>query len=568
MSKFLRVSMDSKSLEYEEVNEKYKLSGGRGLIAQLLNDEINPNCDPLGPENKLIVSLGLLVGSAAPCSGRISIGGKSPLTGTIKESNAGGIAAQMLAKLDIKAIIVEGKPANEEWFILMINKDKAELIPGGEYLGLNNYRLSEELQKKYGDKVGIISIGGAGEKGYKNSSLQVTDTNKLPTRSAGRGGLGALMGSKGLKAIVLDVQGPAKAEYSDKEKFIGAVKNYVNSLKESPMTGHVLHAFGTPILVNMTSSMGLLPTRNFSSGSFEHAEKISGEHLAEIIGQRKGKTGHTCQMGCAIGCSNIFNDEKEDYVTAGLEYETLCLVGSNCGIASLDTIATIDRMCDDFGLDTIETGATIAVCMEAGKIKFDDGEGAIELVKEMMAGTEFGKILGQGTEYTGKTLGVKRIPTVKGQAMAAYDPRGLKGNGVTFATSPMGADHTAGNCIGTPLDPLKKEGQVELSTGLQVAAATTDSLGMCLFSATITDKPENVGYLVEMMAGKFGGEWDQDKLNGIGIQTLSLEKKFNMAAGFTEKDDRLPEFMYTEALPPHNTVFDFTDEELSKAIPF
>lgn len=569
MKKFLRINMETKSLKYEEAKEEYKLFGGRDLVAKLLNDEVDPQCDPLGSGNKFIVCPGLLTDSAAPSSGRLSVGGKSPLTGTIKEANVGGIFAQMLAKHRIKAIIIEGKPANDAWFVLKLDQDKAELVPGENFVGLNNYRLTEELQKNYGDKIGILSIGGAGEKGYLNSTLQVTSSNKTPSRAAARGGLGAVMGSKGIKAIVLDVGGPLNPDYVDKERFMNAAKNYINGIKENPLTGQGLPALGTAVLVNLTNSLGILPTRNYSSGNFEHAESISGEHLLEIQSQRKGKSGHACLSGCAVGCSNVYNNQQGEYLTSGLEYETLALLGSNCGISSLDTIAALDRMCDDFGLDTIETGATIGVCMEAGKVSFGDDQGAIRLVEEMMMGTEFGKILGQGTVNTGKKLGVKRIPAVKGQSLAGYDPRGLKGTGVTFATSPMGADHTAGNLLGFPgLDPLKKEGQVEASTMMQVLMATIDSLGMCLFASFVTDKPENVGYLLEMMAGKFGGEWDQDKLFGIGVQTIALEKKFNKAAGFTEKDDRLPEFMYQEELPPHNVIFDIPDAELAKAIPF
>lgn len=569
MDKFLRVNMDVKSVQYKKVQEEYRLFGGRGLIAKLLNDEIDPQTDPLGSGNKFIVCPGLLTDSAAPSSGRLSVGGKSPLTGTIKEANAGGVVAQMLAKLDIKAIIIEGKPAKAEWFILKISPEQAELIPGDKYAGLNNYQLTEKLQNDFGDKIGIVSIGGAGEKGYRNSTLQVTSSNKTPSRAAARGGLGALMGSKGVKAIVLDVGGPLNPDYVDKERFMNGAKNFIKALKENPLTGQGLPALGTASLVNLTNSLGILPTRNYSNGNFEHAESISGEHLVEIQSQRKGKNGHACLSGCVIGCSNVYNDQNEEYLTSGFEYETIALLGSNCGISSLDTIATLDRMCDDFGIDTIETGATVGVCMEAGKIGFGDEKGAIGLVEEMIEGTEFGQILGQGTVFTGKHLGVKRIPAVKGQSMAAYDPRALKGTGVTYATSPMGADHTAGNLLGFPaVDPLKKEGQVEASTMMQVLMATVDCLGMCLFASMVTDKPENVGYLLEMMAGKFGGEWDQERLFGIGVQSIALEKKFNKGAGFTAKDDRLPEFMYQEALPPHNVVFDITDEELAKAIAF
>lgn len=569
MQQFLRVKMDTKSIAYEGVKEDYELFGGRGLIAKLLNDEVDPKCDALGPGNKLIICGGLLNGTAAPSSGRLSIGGKSPLTGTIKEANAGGVAAQMLAKLGLKAIIVEDKPAESEWFILRIDKNSAELLPADKYVGLNNYALAAQLKEDYGAKIGIISIGGAGEKGYRNSSVQVIDTSGYPCRAAARGGLGAVMGSKGLKAVVLDVTGPADSKYADKEKFLAASRKYAEGIKAHPISGQLMGTLGTAVLVNMSNGLGILPVNNFSDGRWDQAENVSGEKLAEIQSARGGKVGHACHPGCVISCSNIYNDENGKHITSGFEYETIALVGPNCGISSLDTIAMIDRMCDDFGIDTMETGCTLAVCMEAGRIAFGDGVGAIKLVQEMVDGTDFGKVLGQGTEFTGKYLGVKRIPTVKGQSLAGYDPRGLKGTGVTYATSPMGSDHTAGNALGNPaVDPFKKDGQVELSTNLQVGMATFDCLGMCIFSGFCTEDPANVGYLIEMLAGKFGGEWDPDKVFGMGVQTIALEKKFNNAAGFTPEDDKLPDFMYHEVLPSTGTVFDVTEDEMKLAIPF
>jgi aldehyde:ferredoxin oxidoreductase len=274
--------------------------------------------------------------------------------------------------------------------------------------------------------------------------------------------------------------------------------------------------------------------------------------------------------GCVVCCSNVVHDENGNYVTSSLEFETIALAGSNIGVDSLDVIARFDRLCDDFGVDTIETGGVLGVCMEGGKMQFGDSEAALKLVQEMIDGTEFGNILGQGAEAAGKYLGVKRIPTCKSQTMAGYDPRGLKGIGVTYATSPMGGDHTAGNPLGVPtVDPYKKEGQVELSTQMQAFMATVDSLGMCMMILNAPlGEPENLEIFLDMISAKFGGEWNPDKLFGIGAQTIALEKAFNKGAGFTAKDDRLPDFMYTEVLPSTGAVIDFTEEEMAKAIPF
>lgn len=377
------------------------------------------------------------------------------------------------------------------------------------------------------------------------------------------------MGSKRLKAIVLDTSGPSRVSYANQALFQQASRNYTRGILANPLSGQALPALGTAVLVNLVNSIGALPTRNFSSGNFDGSEEISGEHLLDIQKSRGGSNGHPCHPGCVIRCSNIYHDQNGQYLTAGFEYETIGMNGANCGINDLDTIAYIDRLCDDFGIDTMETGATIAVCMEAGMLAFGDAHGAIKLIDEMIQGTDLGVNLGMGTEHMGNRLAVKRIPTVKGQAMAAYDPRSLKGTGVTYATSPMGADHTAGNAIGNPtVDATLKDGQVSLSTNLQVGMATFDCLGMCIFSGFCTEDNLNVSYLVDMVKGLVGGDWDADRLFGLGVQTIALEKKFNRAAGLTELDNRLPDFMRHEPLPPHNTVFDIEEHELDQAIPF
>lgn len=278
---------------------------------------------------------------------------------------------------------------------------------------------------------------------------------------------------------------------------------------------------------------------------------------------------HACHAGCVVKCSQVYNGKKGTYLTSGLEYESIGLLGSNCGIKDIDVIAQLDRICDDLGVDTMDTGCAIGVCMDVGMIEFGDAEGALQLAQQMVDGTDFGRVLGGGTAVTGKHLGAKRIPTVKGQAMAAYDPRGLKGTGVTYATSPMGADHTAGNTIGEQnLPGTSREGQVELSRNAQTYMAVVDTLGLCLFSCLCCEGPGNTQYLVDLFEAKYGGEWDIEKLMGLGVQTLDTEKRFNKVAGFTEKDDRLPEFMCTEVLESVDSTFDIPGEELDKTLVF
>ncbi len=570
MFKILRVDMSVRTIKYENIDEDFETIGGRGFIGRILNDEVDPTCEPLGSGNKLIFCNGLLAGTNAPTAGRLSVGAKSPLTGTIKEANAGGTFGRELARQGLRAIVIEGKPDEKNWYLLRISPRGAEILSADSLAGLNNYALSDLLKAEYGQKIAAASIGCAGQRGYLNSSIQILDTLGRPTRAAARGGIGAVMGSKRLIAVVIEAS-PSRyeVEYSDEEAFKIANKKYIQGIMENGLSGKALPALGTAVLVNAVNAIGALPTNNYRAGTFPGAESISGESLSQLQAGRGGKNGHSCQYGCPIGCSNIYMDEKNEYLTSGFEFETIALNGSNLGISDLDTIAAIDRLCDDFGLDTMETGCTLGVCMEAGLIPFGDKKAVLALIHAMGEGTEFGRIMGKGTAFCGAYLKVKRIPTVKNQSLAGYDPRALKGTGVTYATSPMGADHTAGNSIGDPrVVPHEKEGQVELSGKLQIGMATFDSLGMCIFSGFCTAEPQNIGYLVDMMKARFGGEWTPERLFGIGAQTIMAEKKFNAAAGFTAEHDRLPEFMYVEALPPHNTVFDISDQEMAQALPF
>jgi len=548
------------------VPDKYVMLGGRSLISQILMDEVDPACEPLGQDNKLIICPGLLGGTRVSTSGRLSIGGKSPLTGGIKESNSGGIVGRMMAKMGIKAIILEGKLECDSCNILTVSAQGSELIPSAEYAGLGNYELTEQLKAKYGPKVGIISIGPAGEKQMSAASIAVTDMDGMPNRFCGRGGLGAVMGSKGIKAIVFDGK-DAKGvlfEMADEEGFNAIAKDWNKSL---PAAKKGLTDFGTAGLVKPISAQNAFPTRNFSEGTFEGADKICGQALAELIQSRGGKTGHPCQPGCLIRCSNVFHDENGNHVVSALEYETIGLFGSNLGIDSLDVIARLNRMCNDLGLDTMETGAALGVAMESGLAKFGDTEAALDMVDNIAKGTILGKVLGQGASITGKVLGVKRVPAVKGQSFASYDPRGLKGTGVTYATSPMGADHTAGNLLPgrEGLDPNLAEGQIEGSQRIQVYAAVLDIMGFCNFLGPLL--PE-MGIVSQLLTKATGREVPVEEVLTLGREAIIREKKFNAIAGLTPADDRLPEFVKNEKIGPKELSFDIDDKELQKVLSF
>ncbi len=576
--RIVRVNMRTLEVREEPVPEKWAAYGGRAMTSAIVAEEVPPTCTPLGPQNKLVFAPGLLGGSSAPISGRLSVGGKSPLTGTIKESNAGGQAAQIMARLGIRAIVVEDKPGDpDKRYVLEVRKDSIRLVEAPELKGLGNYDTVAKLVERYGDKkVGFITIGQAGEMGLTAASVACTDRELRPTRHAGRGGLGAVMGSKGLKAVFLDDSETKMREPKDREAFREASKKFAKALKEHPVTGEGLPTYGTNVLQNIINEAGALPTRNFREGSFEGASKISGEAQHDVILERGGKIAHGCHAGCVIQCSRIYVDKDGHYKTKGPEYETIWAFGTDCCIDDLDAIAEMDRLCDDIGLDTIEMGATIAVAMDAGVAKFGDAEAAIRLLKEVGEGTPLGRILGCGAKVAGQCFGLDHVPVVKGQAMPAYEPRAVQGIGVTYATSTMGADHTAGYAIATNIlkvggyvDPLKPDGQVDLSRNLQIATAAIDSTGLCLFVAfAVMDKPEAFEAVYEMINAFYGLNLGPDDVTELGKAVLRMERKFNEAAGFTAADDRLPDWMRTEPLPPHNTVFMVPDEELDQVYNF
>ena len=576
MDKILRIDMGAEGgPKFKTVPPgDYAGMGGRALTSAIVSKEVPPLCHPLGADNKLVIAPGMLSGTTAAMSGRMSVGCKSPLTGGIKEANAGGQGAQVLARLGYAAIVLEGKPADETLYKVFINQDGVKISPAGNLKMLGNYDVVDKMKAEFGDKIATISIGQAGEMKMSSASIAFSDMELRPTRHAGRGGVGAVMGSKGVKAIVLDDTGMTMRSPKDPEKFKEANKKWVAGLKKHPVTGEGLPTYGTNVLTNVINEAGAYPTRNFMWGRFDGCSKISGETQAEteIARGGKGSATHGCHRGCIIRCSGTYYNKDGQYLTKQPEYETVWAHGGNCGIDDLDAIAMMDRLDDDFGLDTIEMGATIAVAMDAGVAQFGDAEAAINLIKEVGQGTPLGRILGNGAEVTGKVFGVERVPTVKGQAMPAYDPRGIQGIGVTYATSTQGADHTAGYAVATNImgvggsvDPLTPEGQVELSRNLQIATAAVDATGMCLFIAfAVLDQPETFQALIDMLNAFYGLELTGDDVTALGKSVLSNERDFNARAGFTAKQDRLPAYFMKEKLPPHDVTFAVKDEELDQ----
>jgi len=572
MATIYRVNMTDLSVRADEPGDSLKGMGGRGLTSTIVASEVPPSCHPLSAENKLVIAPGTLTGTGAPCSGRLSAGAKSPLTRTIKEANSGGMAAIALATCGVKAVVLEGQPADGKLRRLVVTSDGVKIEAADELAGLGNYDTVAKQFDEFGDKISCVSIGPAGEMRAGGASIAVTDVEGRPTRHCGRGGLGAVMGSKGVKVIVVDPTDGKRPKPADSDAFKKGVSKFNGALKGHPLTGEGLPKYGTNALANVINAAGAYPTRNFSNGQFEGTEPISGERQHDVIVERGGEIAHACHRGCTIRCSRTYVDENGEFVTKGPEYETIWAHGADCGIDDLDAIARMDRMDDDLGLDTIETGATIGVAMEAGIIPFGDAEAAFGLLEEVAKGTPLGRLIASGAEVLGKAYGVTRVPTVKGQAMPAYDPRAVQGIGVTYATSTMGADHTAGYAVapnvlgvGGSVDPLKPDGQVDLSRNLQIATASIDTSGLCLFVAfAVLDDPTAMEGICEMLSGLYGRVITADDFLEFGKRTLAAERAFNAAAGFTAADDRLPDFFRKEQLPPHNVTFGVPDEELDQ----
>jgi aldehyde:ferredoxin oxidoreductase len=572
--KFIRVNMSDKSVHVEDVPQEYAGLGGRGLTSILINTEVPPRCDPLGLENKLVFAPGFLTGTPLPNTSRISVGAKSPLTGGIKESNAGGGIGAALSHLGITAIIVEGQPPEDELSLLYIDaQGEVNLVPAQEYQGMRTYALVEKLLATYGEKNSVMCIGPAGEYQLASASIQSTDVDGRPCRAAGRGGMGAVMGAKGLKALVVDQRGRNTDAIADPQAFKEAAKVVVEAVKADHMSSEVMPNLGTAALVAPVNAMGAFPSYNATQGRLDGWEKISGETMAEIIKERGGKTTHRGCDQCMIHCSNEYVDKDGKYITSSLEYETIWATGGMTGITDLDVIARLDNLCDDIGLDTMNTGVAIAVAMDAGYKKFGDTEAAIEMVEEIAKGTEFGRILGNGPAAVGEHFNHPRVPVVKRQSIAAYDPRGMLGMGVTYATSPMGADHTAGNLVGAyleqKLDPLNPEGQAETSKFLQIAMAAFDCMGQCFMASVTLLHPDGFGAFQRLIEAKTGTQFEDGYFPfGMGTRILKAEKEYNRKAGLTKQDDRLPRFFYEEPLPPHNKVFTISDAELDNVLEF
>lgn len=553
--KLVRANMSTGLVTKEDVPERFAGLGGRALTSMIISERAPADCDPLGADNLLVFAPGLLGGTPFANSGRLSIGAKSPLTGGIKESNVGGTMAAALARQGVKVLIVEGEaPEGSLHHLLIDDAGEVSLVDAGRHGGMRNYALAAALLAEYGAENAIACAGPAGEMRLAGASIQVTDPDGAPSRAAGRGGLGAVMGAKGLKAVIVSTKGGKAKPMHDAESFRKANTRFAKDVLSDGWSGRVLPRYGTASILAGANASGALPTRNARQGEFEAADRIDGDAMVEIIERRGGKTRHKGCSQCVIHCSNVYVDEAGRPVTSALEYETMWAMGAMVCIGDLDAIARLDFLCDDLGLDTMNTGAALAVAMDAGAMAFGDAEAAIEAVESVSKGTELGRLIGNGPDAVGRRFGHSRVPTVKGQSIAGYDPRAMPGMGVTYATSPMGADHTAG-FLGGPGGDLAS--LREMSRSAQIRTAAMDSTGICMFAES--GGLDNMFAAITALTGKPFGHRE---LRAMGERCLAAELDFNRRAGLSEIDDRLPKMFHEERLSPMHGAVPYSEDDL------
>jgi aldehyde:ferredoxin oxidoreductase len=545
--RMIRVDMTNQTAEAVPFPDEWKMLGGRALSARILLDECDPTCDPLGPDNVLVMAPGVLSGTGAPTSGRISMGGKSPLTGGIKEANAGGNPGQHLMKLGIRAVIVRGQPSDsDKRYGLEVDENGARIVAADDYKGLWNYAACEKLLANYSKNASAISIGPAGELKLSGASVACTDQDqeRRPARHAARGGVGAVMGSKCLKWVAIE-PGKAKARApADKKAFNGVNKTNTKEYLDGPQ----MFKTGTSSVVPIANMLNTFVYKNRTEGQSPDAAALDGARIVESFEERGGGM-HNCMTGCIVSCSNIVHDADGNYKTSALEFETLTLLGSSCAIDSWEKVAELDRLCDEVGLDTIETGGAIAILMDSGGMEWGDATGAAALIKEIAEGTELGKAIGNGAVATGKHRKHARVPHARGQAIPAWDPRPLKATGITYAAGPMGADHTAGLIVNPGLvDPTE---QAQASQEAQLVNVVCDSSGFCQFLQPSLDDIRNYYGML------YGEEVSRQQIADQGWEVLQDEWAFNAAAGWKDEDNGMADCLVNEGIgPDHSLKFD------------
>jgi len=557
MRSYYDIHLGDRRIEKRQLEGEAVVKAGRYFIAKTLLELGAATVDPLSPANPLIFSAGPFAGSSFSNANRTSVGCKSPLTGGVKEANGGGSFSYGLGQQQIAGFTLHG--ASPTWVVIHFKKDGTiEFDDAAPYMGKGNFEAQDLLHKKYGKKVTIGLCGPVGEYEGLIAGISFSDKDGRPARLAARGGVGAVMGSKKVKAIVVDLD--KIPPFTEPKKVNAAIKNYAKLLQADSIVQNFYQKIGTMGMADLQNTLGGLPVRNFSAGqqvdvSKGEKFKMGGEHISQLNVSRGGEHTHACMPGCVIQCSNVYVDASGKEVVSPVEYETLGLLGTNCGLSDPDDLAQMNYLANDLGVDTIELGATLAVLMEAGLGSFGDLKFMAECLAEIRGGTEKGKIWAQGTARVGEHYNVKRVPVIKKQAISAYDPRVVEATGITMMATAQGADHTAGNLPRLKTRDMDAATIVTQSLAVQTTTAATDSLGLCIFGRSVTEA--QLQFITDAINAAQGTSLTPAFFAALGQETLKLEYEFNKRAGFTEKDDELPKFFYEEPLPPTNHVARF-----------
>ena len=555
------IDLSSRNIQTRELHGEDIVRCGRYLIADTLLKAGAATVDPLSPANPLIFSAGPFAGTNFSNANRISVGCKSPLTGGVKEANGGGTFAFALGQLEIAGLTLT--EACDDWTIIRITKDgEINFVDASPYMGMGNFETAAKLHAEYGKKVSLALCGPVGEYLGLMAGISFSDVDLRPSRLAARGGVGAVMGSKKVKAIVVDLH--KMPPLHDRKKVMGSVKEYRRMLEAEPAI-EVFKTTGTAMMADIQNHLGGIPVRNFSAGRAVDTEqetfKLGGDFLREQNIERGGEQSHACMPGCIIQCSNVYVDKDGEEIVSPVEYETIGLLGTNCGLSDPDELARLNFAANNIGVDTIELGGMIGVLMDAGEGKFGDAAYMQRVMDDMKNGTEAGKIYAQGTKRVGDHFKVERVPVIKGQAISAYDPRVVEVTGITMMLTAQGADHTAGNMPTYESQGKSADELVEVSLDAQVVCAANDSLGLCIFGRSVTNT--NEPFLLNAMKDAHDIELTPGFFEQLGKDALKLEADFNRAAGFTTVDDELPSFFYDEVLPPSDKAARFHHAEVN-----
>lgn len=550
MRGYLHIDLATRGVTRETWEGEKLARAGRYYIAKTLHERGLATIDPLSPANPLIFSVGPFAGSNMSNANRISVGCKSPLTGGIKEANAGGTFGFALGQSELCGLTLEN--ASDEWTVIYITKDgDVSFHDATPYMGKGVIETAALLHDTFGEKVSLGICGPVGEYQGMMSGISFSDPEGRPVRIAARGGVGAVMGMKKVKALVCDKF--KMPTFHDRTGVMQGVKQYGAKLKEDAAVQN-LGAKGTALVADVMNGMGGLPVRNFSSGQLVDSKvdrlHMGGDFIREQNMARGGNPTHACMPGCMIKCSNIYVDKNGKELVSPLEYETIGLLGTNCGLTDPDDVARLNMVANDLGIDTIELGATLAILMENGEAEFGDVAFMDAALEDIRTGTARGRLLAQGTARVGVHYGIRRVPVIKKQAISAYDPRVIEVTGISMMSTAQGADHTTGNlptheCAGKSTEELVGE-----SLNVQMLCAAADSVGLCLFGRSVTNI--NHELVVGAINSAIGVTLPDTFLKQIGIETLALEEAFNNAAGFEAADDELPAFFYEESLAPSN----------------